>query len=248
MTDTTNTQEQLRRQISSLFYNEEKRTEEEILNQLKKIFEETPTLNLIKLEKIPIELNTILNTISSQYVFHWIWQNNYLTIAKYLLEKDAELYTTIYNNPKCAFRTVCECGHLDFVKWLLEIRPDYFNLEIIKDGFVYACKYNKVEVAKYLLQIKPDIDISAKNEEIFRTACDWGSYDVVVWLLEQKPDIYIYALQKEAFKTKNAKIEKLLNDLEDKHQQEKLERAIYNCLEKWFNKQTEKKNEILNAI
>jgi hypothetical protein len=120
---------------------------------------------------------------------------------------------------KDALSRACCNGHIEVVKFLIEIKPalkfggnidKLFNdackiqqLELVKylyeinpnvvisiDTFINVCYFGKLEVVKFILKNKPDFDICANNDNAFRSACLNG-YLVIAQLLVQKmPDKY----------------------------------------------------------
>jgi len=80
------------------------------------------------------------------------------------------LYNGCLNIDKL-FRNACKIGHLDFAKWLLNIKSD-INISAQNEyAFRITCFNGHLDIAKWLLDIKPDIDTTSCNDMAFRYAC-----------------------------------------------------------------------------
>ena len=70
-----------------------------------------------------------------------------------------------------SFFLACKFGHLEIVKWILELKPT-INISDNKDGNFYAAfNDNHLEVVKWLLEVKPNIRMNDKDKDIYRLAC-----------------------------------------------------------------------------
>ena len=85
-----------------------------------------------------------------------------------------------------AFRHACLNGHLEVVKWLVEIHP---STKYDNKGFVYACWYAHLEVAKWLVVINPSAEYfyDCCYDSAFVNACSRGYLEVAKWLVDIKP-------------------------------------------------------------
>lgn len=80
----------------------------------------------------------------------------------------------INNNLLDAFELACYFGHMDMVKWLLEINPNILIHKKNEMAFFAACINGHISIAKYLIELGESashgrIDIHAKCDLIKRT-------------------------------------------------------------------------------
>ena len=82
----------------------------------------------------------------------------------------------------------CEYGHLDVVKWLLELNPDTNISECDEYAFRWSCGNGHLDVVRFLLELKPDIDMRVLDEQVLFMACRNGKYEAVEFLLGARDD------------------------------------------------------------
>ncbi len=81
-------------------------------------------------------------------------------------------------------------GHLEIVKYLVELKPDGANIHANDDLALRNSSGNgHLEIVKYLVELKPDgANIHVKDDEALRLASYYGHLDIVRYLVELKPD------------------------------------------------------------
>ncbi len=121
-------------------------------------------------------------------VFTYAVRNGHLEMAK-------DIYNVYPITGLCTygcFRDACIRGHLDVVKWLVQVNPS-LKIDIISFG--YACKRGNLELAKWMIGYNPYI-VPTSIE--FHDVSKLGHLEFAKWLLEMEP-----TLIDNATKTKN---------------------------------------------
>lgn len=131
------------------------------------------------------------------------WQYGTCKISLKLGEKqNKKIDITI--NDYCPFRMACEGGHLEIVKYLIEIGKDIkhrrrINIHARNEyGFRSASQNGHLELVKYLIELGKDegkeIDIHREGDYAFRKACENGHLSVAEWLLSFYTNLELYEL------------------------------------------------------
>ncbi len=96
----------------------------------------------------------------------------------------------IHRHNDDALRYSSRRGHLDIVRYLVELKPDGSNIHRHNDEALRASSRNgHLDVVKYLVELKPDgANIHAMNDAALRFASRHGHLEVVKYLVELKPD------------------------------------------------------------
>jgi hypothetical protein len=117
----------------------------------------------------------------------------------------------IHSEYEAAFRFSCECGHLEFAKWLLDISINInslINIHIFDEyAFKWSCFNGHYHIVKWLIEYSNDInsliDIHKFDEYAFRVCCVNGHMNIVKLLLrisnDKKMPIDINCCNKETF-------------------------------------------------
>ena len=126
--------------------------------------------------------------------------NNEIDKAKELYKSDSKLInineieydtkTSDIQGPYNIFECMCILGHLDIVKWFLEIGIDEIHY---RNGFISACQYNHFHIVEYLFDNKKEIKLDYNAS--FAIMCHLGHNDLVSWLYNvanEYIDIHLY--------------------------------------------------------
>ena len=139
------------------------------------------------------------------------------------LEEIRKIYSknniNIHVNNDKAFRYACLNGHIEIVKWLINLdnKPDiHANND---EAFRFACYKGHIEIAKWLITLDDKPDIHAENDYAFRFACLNGHIEITKWLVTICDDYYI---EIENNKIKSYKIKNSLQDLFDNKEYDKI--------------------------
>jgi len=142
---------------------------------------------------IKISHNTPFNYTSTyKYIYNACLNGN----LQYI--KDIYKYNTYINISKI-FRNACEFGHLDIVKYTLNIKPN-LNINAYNNyAFRYACYNGHLHILQFILKISPQINIHMNNEEPFRYAASKGYLHIIQYLMDYSNNsININAYKNEA--------------------------------------------------
>ena len=111
--------------------------------------------------------------------------------AKYLISKHK---INIHTDDELAFRWSCRNGHIETVKYLVELgnQPNYQQINIhanTEEAFRWSCRNGHIETVKYLIELgtQPNyqkINIHANDEEAFRYSCYNGHIETTIYLIE----------------------------------------------------------------
>jgi hypothetical protein len=133
-----------------------------------------------------------IKEVNYPYFFHCACISGNEEIAHYLLKLKPSCYKAFYNRDDLV--TVCERGHLNIAKLLLQLDPD--NERHITEGFDIACCNGHLETASWLYGLK-EIPISNST---WYSACIRGNLDVAMWLLNKNPGIDICFKKDKTFR------------------------------------------------
>src|SRR6056297_1461905 len=105
--------------------------------------------------------------------------------------KDEGYPIDIHAQDEYAFRLSCGNGHLEIVKWLIQLGQDEGNpIDIhAQDDFAFrfSCGNGNLEIVKWLIQLGKEegqpIDIHAENDLAFRKSCMNGHFEIAKWLI-----------------------------------------------------------------
>ncbi len=89
-----------------------------------------------------------------------------------------------------ALRWASYYGHIEVVKYLVELKPDGADIHAESDVALRSASSNgHLDIVKYLVELKPDgANIHADNDVALRSASSNGHLDIVKYLVELKPD------------------------------------------------------------
>jgi hypothetical protein len=107
-----------------------------------------------------------------------------LEMAKWLYTQRLDISVSEW---RFMFSNVCQAGHLDVVKWLLQIKPS-IGL-ITEHAFCNACYSGNLELAQYLLDEKTKgIVVTMKSlEEILLFCCRKGLWEMAQFVYDLEP-------------------------------------------------------------
>ncbi len=150
---------------------------------------------LLESKKIP--QNVPLTAIDTQ-LFKAIGRRGYIQLIIYFLNKieDRADYQDLVNY---SFRSACETGQLETIKFLLNSKELKTNAQINSvsndkqdsfSGLTKACQQNHLEVVKYLLEsteLTTNANIKERNYVCFQVACRRGHTNIVRYFLNESP-------------------------------------------------------------
>ena len=118
----------------------------------------------------------------------------------YLVETE---YIDIYANDGVCFKWACKEGHLNIVKYLVNLNNNprckifnynMFNTNVCDDAVILACTYGQKNVVEYLVNLYKipqrcnnyynKINIHKKNESAFKYACSYGYLHIIKFLIK----------------------------------------------------------------
>lgn len=148
---------------------------------------------LLESKKIP--QNVPLNAIDTK-LFKSIGRRGYIQLISYFLNKieDREDYQDLVNY---AFRSACETGQLETIKFLLNSKELKTNAQINSlsndkqdsfSGLTKACQQNHLEVVRYLLESTELIthaNLQERNYVCFQVASRRGHTNIVKYFLNE---------------------------------------------------------------
>jgi ankyrin repeat protein len=136
----------------------------------------------------------------------------------------------IHAGDEWAFRLTCINGHLNIVKFLISLEPEYGRIDIHardENAFRWSCYNGHLSIVQFLLTLQPEygrINIHTCDEFAFRSACQYGRLDIVKYLVSLQPEygrINIHAENERAFQLAcvygHPQIVKLLLSLEPEY-------------------------------
>jgi uncharacterized protein len=120
--------------------------------------------------------------ITHSQPFKLACDNNHPIVVKFIIEQFIEKYKNCVLKLNNIFRSMCEKGHIDIVKILLNYRSD---IEICSDtnkALTLACKRGKFDVVKCIMD--RDGKKNFNLNEAFLFSCMYGHLDIVKYLIE----------------------------------------------------------------
>ena len=115
--------------------------------------------NIIMNDNLFLDLKRIIemkiNMKDKKNLFIYSCRMGFKFFVKYLVLK---YKINIHANDENAFRSSCENGHIETVKYLIELanQPNYQQINIHADdeyAFRWSCQNGDIEIAKYLIEL-----------------------------------------------------------------------------------------------
>ena len=130
----------------------------------------------------PDEFESEINVnVLDDFAFLMSCKHNHLDIVKLLASIRGKYEIDISRNGYAAFRSACEYGSLDVVKFLLQT----YNINVHSKNeyaFQLACENGHLDVVKLLVE-NYEIKINAQDDYALRWACKNGFLEIVKFLL-----------------------------------------------------------------